>query len=131
MKKYVRASENYIDDIMSSESGMFTLREIHSVGIHNTPYAKLYVEGRGLAVKYVVEIRLSSANFPDFDGKPVTYVYNPNSDSCISIAHGMRGTMETLDETAEYVEVLNEALDFADKILLWLRTSDEAAQFRK
>ena len=98
------------------EDDMFTFRKESGVGMNNTPWTGLRVDSKGLAKKHVVEIRLNSKGWHDFDGTPVDYTYS----DCY-IAHGMRDRADTLDETAEYIDVLEDAYDFAMRVNEWLQ----------
>ena len=112
MKKIIRASKT-ADTIF--EDKYFALVSQSGVGINNTPYTNLEVKSKDLASKHVVEIRLNTTQWEDFTGEPVRYTYK----DCY-IAHGMRSVTDTLDETAEYIEVLEDALNFADKVNAYL-----------
>lgn len=105
--------------LMTSSNGNFCLCHRHGVGINDTPYEELRVTSVRLADKYVIEIRLD-ADFNDFNGKHIKNTYND-----VYIAHGMRSAKESLAETKEYVEVLNEAIEFAEKIKDYIEYNDE------
>ena len=98
------------------ENGNFALVEIHGIGIKNTPYARLEVKSKGLAKKHVVDVRLDS-DCPDFNGTPVQYRYCTDGTY---VAHGMRMTADTLDETLECAAVLKDAVDFAKRVNTWI-----------
>lgn len=89
----------------------FTLEYITGVGMNDTPYEQLGVRSRGLAEKHVVEVRLESPSVYNYEGEPVKYAYNK-----AYVSHGMRMRSDTLAETAEYIEVLKEALDVAFEV---------------
>ena len=111
MYKFVKASrEGGSDSLLKSADGMFELIMQKGVGVNNTPYTSLSVRSSGLAKKHVVEIRLIS-NWVDFNGDPVEYTYRG-----VEVAHGMRMQADTLDETQEYIEVLQSALSFAHEV---------------
>lgn len=112
MKRVIRASK-YNDVIFEDEN--FEFVRTQGVGINHTPWTGLAVVSKGLAKKHVVEIRLESRGWYDYDGTPVEFTY-----SGVEVAHGMRSTRDTLDETVEYIEVLEDALDFAYRVQDWL-----------
>ena len=91
--------------------GNFILRRIQGVGANDTPYDKLDVKSIGLAEKHVVEVRLHYRGTYPFNGEPVKYMYDE-----VEVSHGMRMKTDTLAETKEYIDVLNEALDVAFEV---------------
>lgn len=110
-KKIIKCSRNFRETIFEDEN--FELRACHGVGVNETPWSGLEVitkEG-SLAKKHAVEIRLHSKGWADFDGTPVVYQYK----DCY-VAHGMRSRADTLSETQEYIDVLEDALDFAKRV---------------
>lgn len=112
MKRFIKSSER--DVIFSSE--YFDFIRTEGIGMNDTPWSGLAVISKGLAKKHVVEIRLNTiGGFPRFDGEPVVYKYR----DC-EIAHGMRSVKDTLEDTEEYIDVLEAALDFARDINDWL-----------
>jgi len=115
MKRLIRASAT--DDVIFSSEYFDFIRE-EGIGINNTPWSGLAVVSKGLAKKHVVEIRLNTIGFPSFDGEPVVYKYR----DC-EIAHGMRSVKETLEDTEEYIDVLEAALDFARDVNDWLKVN--------
>lgn len=88
----------------------FTLEHVTGVGINDTPYEELEVRSKGLADKHVVSVRLDSGVYA-FNGKPVKRLVNK-----VYVNHGMRMTTDTLAETKEYIDVLNEAMDVAFEV---------------
>lgn len=98
------------NSLLKSSDGMFELVKVEGVGMNNTPWTGLRVKSSGLAEKHIVEIRLHS-NYPDFNGDPVKYSYRG-----VDVAHGMRSRVDTLEETQEYIDVLQSALSFAYKV---------------
>lgn len=120
MKKVVRGGSNVRETIFEDEN--FDFVRTHGVGVENTPWTGLAVVTKpgSLAKKHVVEIRLNSIGSPDFNGEPVDYKY---SDTYV--AHGMRNEIDTLDDTAEYIGVLEDALDFAERVNVWLYKNNE------
>ena len=100
--------------LLSSRDDNFILMLREGTTRDNTPYKKLEVKSQGLADKHVVEIRLEEDYF------------SPNPKySGVSIAHGMRMKTDSLSETAEYIKVLEEALDFAYRINSYIENHSE------
>lgn len=116
MKRLIRASE----DPVIFEDEMFTFKEKSGVGINNTPYTGLAVASKGLAEKHVVDIRLNRKGWQEFNGEPVHYKYTG-----AEVAHGMRSRADTLEETREYIDVLEDALDFAIRVNNWILDNPE------
>ena len=115
MKRYIKsASEQVI-----FEDEFFSFVRTSGRGMNNTFWRGLEVLSKGLAKKHVVEIRLQSYGNPKFDGSPVIYDYRG-----VYVAQGSRSVINTLDETKEVIEVLEDAVDFAEHILDWLRDND-------
>ena len=117
MKRYIRSNTT---DLTIFEDEYFDFVKTHGIGIQDTPWTGLEVKSKGLAKKHVVEIRLNVSRRPHFNGDPEEYRY---SDCYIS--HGMRSVADTLDETAEYIEVLEDALDFAERVNEWLYRNNQ------
>ena len=116
MKKVIRGGSNVRETIFEDE--YFDLVKSHGIGINNTPWSGLdVVTKEGPARKHVVEIRLNTKDRGThlFDGTPVNYEYR----DCY-IAHGMRSVMDTLDDTREYIKVLQDAVDFAERVNQYL-----------
>lgn len=112
MKKWIKASST---DPVIFEDELFTFKRESGVGVSDTPWEGLTVDSKGLAKKHVVEIRLNTKVAPAFDGEPVKFQYK----DCY-IAHGMRSEQDTLDDIAEYIDVLEDALDFANRVNDWI-----------
>lgn len=93
--------------LLSSE--MFDLVERKGIGRNNTPYTLKEVKSKGLAEKWIVEIRLSQKGFQQFEGTPVDYQYN----GCY-INYGLRGRIDT--HIDEFIQVLQAAQDFKSQI---------------
>lgn len=93
--------------LLSSE--MFDLVERKGIGRNNTPYTLKEVKSKGLAEKWIVEIRLNQKGFPPFEGTSVEYQYN----GCY-INYGLRGRIDTHIE--EFIQVLQAAQDFKSQI---------------
>lgn len=110
MKRVIRAAKA-TESIMQSRTGMFELVSMEGIGMNDTPWKGLEVRSYGPAEKHAVQIRLVTANHPDFNGEPVEYQYSE-----AEVAHGMRMQKDTLEDTREYIEVLEEAVDFAESI---------------
>lgn len=113
MKRVIRAAADANPVIFEDE--MFTFCKESGIGVEDTPWEGLTVKSKGLAKKHVVEIRLNVKGNPAFDGEPVKFQYK----DCY-IAHGMRSASDTLDETAEYIDVLENAIDFAERVNDWI-----------
>ena len=105
--------------IMTSRDGNFSLRSYESIGVKDTPYTALECISHDLAYKHVVEIRLNSI-FQNYDGTPIHHKYR----DCY-VSHGIRSSKDTLEDTEDYIAVLEEAVDFARKINCYLRTNKE------
>ena len=114
MKRLIRANQDIRaaqgDVIMRSKDGHFALVETSGVGINRTPWTGYAVVGDEEAKKFVVDIRLM-ANMVDMNGEPVEFTYRD-----VYVAHGFGSKVETLDETARYIEILRDALSFARQI---------------
>lgn len=115
MKRMIRSSRNirasvYGDPIMESKAGYFSLVETSGTGINRTPWTGYAVISGPEAKKYVVDIRLDQNNV-DMNGAPVQFTYRN-----VYVAHGFGPNIESLEETAQYIEVLQDALDFAYEI---------------
>ena len=108
-----------IETLKVSDNYNFRLCKRDSIGINDTPYEELLVKSENLADKYVIEIRLES-DYHDFNGQPIKYTYYD-----VYIAHGMSSRKESLLDTKEYVEVLNEAIDFAYKVKDFIENNPE------
>lgn len=108
MKKYVKASKA---GQVIFEDEYFEFMEVSGVGVQQTPWTGLKIRSKELALKHVVEIRLIKKGNPRYDGTPVYLEY-----SGCHIAHGMRSSIDTLDDTKEYVMVLEDAIDFAERV---------------
>lgn len=96
--------------IMTSSNGNFTLCKKIGIGRADTEYTTLEVVSSGDADKYVVEIRFNS-NSPSFEGKPVKYEIR----DCY-ISYGYRLASNTDQDIKTFIEVLNEALEFENRI---------------
>ena len=100
-------------DVLLS-SPMFDLVAISGVGRNNIPWSGMEVVSKGLAKKWVVEIRLDTRRFPNFDDeglreKGVVFEYG----GCY-VNYGLRGRIDTHIE--EFIEVLQAAKEFKDKL---------------
>ena len=121
MKRIVAAGYG-VKDIMTSDDGMFILKEETGTGRNDTQYTRLRVDSTGMADDFVVQVRLYSTN-GDFDaGVPFSYQYYTDKTE---VAHGMRRSMETLDDTEDYIYVLECALKFARKVNQYIRQHKE------
>ena len=106
-------------EIIFSE-GNFAFVKKSGIGAHDTPWEGLEVISSGNAEKHVVTIQLDSLLFPRFNGKPVRYTYNG-----VYVKHGNRGVSDTLNDTIEYIEVLQEAVRFSKKVIDWLNQNPQ------
>lgn len=113
MKKLIKAGTSSRDIIFEDE--YFDFVRTSGIGMQNTPWTGLSVISKGLAEKHVVEIRLNPLGWVDFVGDPVDRKYKD-----AYVAHGMRTRSDTLDETIEYIEVLEDAVEFATAVNEWL-----------
>ena len=100
--------------------GDFTLVKESGIGVSDTPYEELRVISEGAAEKHVVEVRLES-DYQPFNGQPVKYKYYG-----VEVAHGMRTKRDSLADTAEYIQVLQDALDFAKLVEKYIHENDWA-----
>lgn len=89
----------------------FVLYYVEGVGVEDTPYQELEVKSIGIADKHVVHVELNSARVYQYNGAPVKYEYKS-----VEVKHGMRMQADTLAETKEYIDVLNEALEVAFEV---------------
>lgn len=89
----------------------FTLVRETGIGMNDTPYENLAVRKKGLAEKHVVEVKLDRTNAM-YNGEPVIHKYTG-----VYVNHGMRMKQDTLAETKEYIDVLNEAIDVAFEVM--------------
>ena len=108
-----------IETLKISTNSNFRLCKRSGKGVNDTQYEELVVISDNLADKYVVEIRLESDYLP-YIGE---FVRNKYGD--VYIAHGMRSVNESLSETKEYVDVLNEAIEFAYTVKDFINSNDE------
>lgn len=118
MRKVITCASHSRETIFEDEYFDFCIE--HGIGMKDTPWTGLKVKSKGLAKEYVVEIRLVDKGYHPFDGEPVVYKYYD-----VEVAHGIRGRRETLDETREYVTVLEDAVDFAERVLDWIRNNPD------
>jgi len=120
MKKLIKASKG-LGTIFEDENFEFVKQR--GTGMNDTLWSGLAVRTKdgSLAEKHVVRIDLETGNNPIFDGEPVEYKYY--SDAVVS--HGMRMKKDTLKDTQEYIAVLEDAVDFAERVNAWLEENDE------
>lgn len=119
IRKSLKESNN--DPLLISSNGNFILVNNSGVGINDTPWNGLEVISRKNARKHVVEVHLDS-NSPKFEGDPVHFKYWPDS---VSVTHGNRMTRDTLQDTKEYILVLQEAIDFSKMVSDFIKNNDE------
>lgn len=115
MKRFVKAAAEQV----IFEDEFFSLVRESGTGMNDTFWRGLKVISKGLAKKHVIRIDLETKGFPKFDGTPVIYDYKG-----AYVNQGMRSERNTLDETREVIEVLTDAVDFAEDVLDWLRNND-------
>ena len=108
-----------LETIKTSSDGNFRLCKKNGVGREETPFEELVVVSENLAEKHVIEIRLDS-NYIPFNGQPVKYTYYD-----VYIAHGMRGSKDSIEDIKEYITVLEEAVKFATIVKDYIESSDE------
>lgn len=99
--------------------GDFTLAKISGIGMNDTPWEGLEVFSTGKAEDFVIRIDLAS-NYAKFDGQPVHRKYYE-----VSVNHGMSSRHETLADTAEYIECLRNALEFARRVEKYIQENNE------
>lgn len=116
MKRVIKAS---VAGNVIFEDENFIFRKESGVGMQDTPWNGLRVDSKGLAEKHVVEVRLTPVN-SDFNGEPITFRYRD-----VYVGNGMRSVVSTLDETLELSDVLADAVDFAYRVIDWIRDNDE------
>ena len=119
MKRMIRASVG--NEIIFQDEN-FIFKRTRGVGMNNTPWTGLAVVSIGAAEKHVVEVRLKSMSRDTFDGKPVEFKYY---DDGAYVVHGTRMDWDSLDDTIEYIHVLEDAVDFARKVNQWLQENPE------
>ncbi len=88
-------------------------------GVNDTPFKSLRVASIGDADKYVVEVRLNS-NMLVFTGEPVCYKYK---DAIVS--YGSSSRQYTLEDTKNLINILQDAVEFAERINSWLSENPE------
>ena len=113
MKRLITASQS---DGVIFEDEFFELVKTRGVGMKDTPWTGLEVKSKGLAKKHVIEIRLNHKGMGNWDGTP----YDEDYDD-VYISQGMRMQSNSLHETQEVIDVLEDAIDFSYKVLDWLR----------
>ena len=113
------------ENLISSSSGNFVLIKKEKIGRSDIPCESLEVRSVNNGDKYVVRIDLDGyVNWDredEEDKTPVRYQYTNK----VNVAHGFRSTTESLEETAEYIEVMKEALDFAYKVKTYIEDHPE------
>lgn len=107
-------------EVIFSE-GDFTLCREEGVGVNDTPWEGLKVKSSDAAEKHVVEVRLSSVGWPQFDGTPIKHRYDPEGTE---ISHGMRMSRDSFADTEEYISVLQAALAFAKRVNDYIINND-------
>lgn len=113
MKRWIK-SRSYNDVIFEDE--YFEFVETQGIGMNDTPWEGLKVITKeGPAKDHVVEVRLNYGNNPKFDGEPVKYTYKD-----AYVAYGLPTRVPTLDETREFITVLEDAIEFAEAVNKYL-----------
>lgn len=93
-----------VQECLNSANGSFTLLKVDHRGL------SYKIKSNELAEKYVVDIRFDYKSINDFD-----YDYTK-----LNIFHGMRNTIESIAETKEYIDVLQEAVDFTYQVCKYI-----------
>lgn len=121
MKRYIKASSVGNELLIKSKDGNFELVQRSGIAMNDTPYTGLRVISKGLAEKHVVEVRLESKflNSDRYNGEPIKHSYYG-----VNVAHGMRNRVDTLEDTEEYIRVMQSALNFAYEVLEYLEDND-------
>lgn len=118
MKKWIKASSKSTEVIFEDE--YFTFVRRWGVGMKGIHYEELYVKSKGLADEHVVQVRLNSTNFMEDPGEGEVFKYEYKD---AYVAHGMRPVTDTLQDTRDYIAVLQDAVEFAERIDEWLETN--------
>lgn len=92
----------------------FIFFKYSGVGVNDTPFESLRVASIGDADKYAIEVRLNT-DMQVFTGKPVQYKYH---DAVVS--YGLPSRQYTLDDTKNFINILQDAVEFAERINQWL-----------
>lgn len=92
----------------------FIFFKYSGIGVNDTPFESLSVASIGDADKYVIEVRLNT-DIQAFTGKPVQYKYH---DAVVS--YGLQSRQYTLDDTKNFINILQDAVEFAERINQWL-----------
>lgn len=114
-------SSGYSEVIMTSPSGIFSLGVDSGIGVKDTPWEELKVKSSGLAEKYMVEIRIQSPYY-NLDGKSIRRKAYPDE---VEVVHGVSERRESLEDTIEYIGVLQEAVEFAKQISDFIKRNPE------
>lgn len=104
--------------ILQNDNFMLVMYE--GTGTQDTPYAALEVRSRGKADEQAVRIEMR-ANMPKFDGTPVQYKYH--SDAYVS--YGLNNRIPSRKDIEDLIEVLQDAINFADRVNAWLNDNPE------
>lgn len=104
--------------ILQNDNFMLVMYE--GTGIHDTSYTALKVCSRGKADEQAVRIEMC-ANTPKFDGTPVQYKYH--SDAYVS--YGLNNCIPSRKDIEDLIEVLQDAINFADRVNAWLNDNPE------
>ena len=114
MKRVIRANTNSV----IFEDEFFVFKTESGIGRNDTPWEGLVVKSKpgSLAEVHVVEVRLNTTGWPNYEGEPIKHQY---SDAYV--AHGMGMAQDTWEDTEDYIYVLEDALDFAKRVTEWIR----------
>lgn len=104
--------------IMQNDNFMFIMYE--GTGMQDTPYACLEVRSIGKADEQAVHIGMHG-NMPKFDGTPVQYKYH--DDACVT--YGLNNRIPSRKDIEDFIEVLQDAINFADRVNAWLNDNPE------
>lgn len=104
--------------ILQNDNFMLVMYE--GTGMYDTPYARLEVRSRGKADEQAVSIGMRG-NMPKFDGTPVQYKYH--SDAYVS--YGLNNRTPSRKDIEDLIEVLQDAINFADRVNAWLNDNPE------
>ena len=104
--------------IMQNDNFMLVMYE--GTGMYDTPYVRLEVRSRGKADEQAVRIEMR-ANMPKFDGTPVQYRYYSDA----YVLYGLNNSIPSRKDIEDLIEVLQDAINFADRVNTWLNDNPE------
>lgn len=97
----------------------FVLFKSGGIGMQDTPYMRLEVRSQGKAKEQVVRIEMIG-NMPKFEGTPVQYKYHN-----AHVAYGLNIRTPSRKDIEDLIEVLQDALNFVDRVNAWLNDNPE------